>query len=108
TAVANALVEAARQGLGVTVTRDPDFRSQTYERVVSQQIATGAWRSEPEARLPRLAPVQGYRVLATKQVNEDLWQARVEVRLLTHKSIGPERSTLPSLEIGTLRTRGSS
>ncbi|KAF0811120.1 hypothetical protein A167_00152 [Alcanivorax sp. S71-1-4] len=108
TAVANALVEAARQGLGVTVTLDPDFRSQTYEWVVSQQIATGAWRSEPEARLPTLAPVQSYRVLDTKQVNEDLWQARVEARLLTHKSIGPDRSALPSLVIGTLRTSGSS
>lgn len=108
TAVANALVEAARQGLGVTVTLDPDFRRETFEWVVQGWNSAGSWRSEPEARLPTLAPVASYRVLETTQVNDALWQARVEARLLTPKQIGPDRSALPSVAIGTLRTSGSS
>lgn len=103
-AVANALVEAARQGLGVIVTVDPAFRNAVHEWVVREGFATGRWHSEPEVQMPTRAAVEGYRVLSTRQIQDGLWQAEVEARLLTHTPVGPDRSHLPSIAIGTFRT----
>ncbi|WP_111657671.1 CsgG/HfaB family protein [Isoalcanivorax indicus] len=103
-AVANALVEAARQGLGVVVTLDPAFRTQVREWVVKQGVATGRWYSEPETQLPTLASVAGYRVLATRQISEGLWQADVEAQLLDYAPVGPDRRHLPSVAVGSFRT----
>ncbi|MBA3981240.1 MAG: penicillin-binding protein activator LpoB, partial [Alcanivorax sp.] len=103
-AVANALVEAARQGLGVVVTLDPAFRTQVSEWVVQQGIVTGRWYSEPEAQLPTLAAVSGYRVLATRQISDGLWQADIEAQLLDYQPAGPDRRHLPSVAVGSFRT----
>ncbi|MCH8542426.1 MAG: penicillin-binding protein activator LpoB [Alcanivorax sp.] len=103
-AVSNALVEAARQGLGVVATLDPDFRTGIYEWVVSQGIATGRQYSEPEARLPTLAAIRSYRVLDTQQLTDHLWQADIEAQLLTFQSVGEDRRHLPAIAVGSFRT----
>lgn len=107
-AVANALIEASRQSLGVSVLLDPNFRSETFEWVVTEKLATGSTSSKPEAQAKTLANVSGYTVLSTKEVKEKLWQAEVEVRLLKPASIGPDKSNLPSIVVAPVRAYDSS
>ena len=68
TAVANALVEAARQSLGVSVLLDPNFRTESYQWVESEKMVSGSWTSKPEAQAPSLANVVGYKVISTKEI----------------------------------------
>lgn len=107
-AISHALLEAARQGLGVVVTLDPDFRSQVSEWVVSQSatgnLVTGRRYSQPEPRIPTIAAINSYQVLATEQLEERLWQARVAAELLDHKGIGPDRSALPAMAVTLFRS----
>ena len=103
-AVANALVEASRQALGVSVLSDPSFRVATYEWVANENMATGAWTTRSEAQATSLSNVAGYRVIDTRKVGEGLWQADIEARLLRDVSIGPDRSALPSLVVAPFRT----
>ena len=103
-AVANALVEASRQALGVSVLSDPSFRVATYEWVANENMATGAWTTRTEAQAASLSNVAGYRVLDTRKVDEALWQADIEARLIRDVSIGPDRSALPSLVVAPFRT----
>ena len=107
TATANALVEAARQALGVSVVANPNFRVATYEWMANENIAQGVWTSRPEDRAASLANVAGYQVLETTQVNDDLWQVTVEARLLRDVSIAGDRSALPTLVVMPFRTTAS-
>jgi curli production assembly/transport component CsgG len=107
-AVTNALVEASRQSLGVSVLLDPNFRSETFEWVATENLAAGGSSSKPEAQAKTLANVAGYTVLSTKEVKEKLWQAEVEVRLLKPASIGPDKSNLPSIVVAPVRAYDSS
>ena len=104
TATANALVEAARQALGVSVVADPSFRVATYEWMANENIAQGVWTTKPEDQAASLANVAGYQVLETKQVNEALWQVSVEARLIRDVSIAGDRSALPTLVVMPFRT----
>ena len=104
TAVANALVEAARQSLGVSVLLDPNFRTESYQWVESEKMVSGSWTSKPEAQAPSLANVVGYKVISTKEIKDKLWQADIEARLLQNASIGPDKSNLPTLVVAPVRT----
>ena len=108
TAVANALVEAARQKLGVSVMLDPTFRSETFEWVETEKLVTGKVTSRPEAKAPSLANIRSYKVLSSRQVNDKLWQASVEATLLTNAAIGDDKSSLPSLVIAPVQTHDAS
>lgn len=99
TAVANALVDAARQALGVSVMADPDFRVATYEWISNENMAQGVWTTRPEARAKSLANVAGYQVIDTKEIKDDLWQATVEARLIRDVSLAGDRSALPTLVV---------
>lgn len=107
-AVSNALVEAARQALGVSVLHDPSFRSAAFEWVETEKLGTGRWYSKPENQAPSLANVESYRVLAVKEIREQLWQADVEAKLLKRASIGPDKRGLPSLVVAPVRTTADS
>lgn len=107
-AVSNALIEAARQTLGVSVLHDPSFRSATFEWVETEKLGTGRWRSKPENQAPSLANVESYRVIGVKEIREQLWQAEVEAKLLKPASIGPDKSALPSLVVAPVRAAADS
>lgn len=107
-AVTNALVEASRQALGVSVLLDPNFRSETFEWVATENLAAGGSSSKPEAQAKTLANVAGYTVLSTTEVKEKLWQAEIEVRLLKPASIGPDKSNLPTIVVAPVRAYDTS
>lgn len=111
-AISNALLEASRQGLGVVVTLNPDFRTSVSEWVISQNaggnLVTGRRYDRPEARTPSIAAIKSYQVLATEQLDDHLWRARVEAELLDHTGIGPDRSALPAMAVSLFRTNESS
>lgn len=108
TAVANALVEAGRQGLGVSVILDPKFRTDVFEWVETEKVVAGSVTSRPEAQAPTLANIAGYKVLSTSQVEDSLWKAEIEARLLKNKSVGKDKSALPTLAVAPVRTHESS
>jgi hypothetical protein len=105
-ATAQALVEASRQALGVNVTLDPTFRKQVGEWIISQNgnstLARGNWSSRPEAKLPTLASLRGYRVLDTVKIEDSLWRADVEARVLTLDQ--GERANLSTLVVAPFAT----
>lgn len=104
TATANALVEAARQALGVSVLADPKFRVATYEWIVDENFATGEWTTVPEAQALSLANVAGYQVLKTTKVEDELWQADIEARLYKDESLLEGREDLPTVVVTPFQT----
>ncbi|MEQ3680827.1 CsgG/HfaB family protein [Alcanivorax sp.] len=111
-AMTNALVAAVRQGGGVTLAVDPDFRTNVYEWVINQKGDVSTWQgketSVPEPQLPTLGNIKTYQVQAVKQVNDGIWQAQVQAEILRPKSIGPDRSHLPGIAIATFDSAKSS
>ncbi|MEQ3636151.1 MAG: penicillin-binding protein activator LpoB, partial [Thalassolituus sp.] len=65
-AMTNALVAAVRQGGGVTLAVDPDFRTNVYEWVINQKGDVSTWQgketSVPEPQLPTLGNIKTYQV----------------------------------------------
>ena len=111
-AMTNALVAAVRQGGGVTLAVDPNFRTNVYERVIQSQGDVSTWMgketSVPEPQLPTLGNIKTYEVQSVKQVDDGMWQADVQAEILRPKSIGPDRSHLPGIAIATFDSRNSS
>lgn len=107
-ATSRALVEVSRQALGASVVLDPAFRTAVHEWVIHQSgngtLAEGRWSSEPEAQLPVMASLKGYRVLATEKVEQDLWRADVEARVLEYEGFTGEKQHLPTLVAAPFRT----
>ena len=108
----NALVAAVRQGGGVTLAVDPNFRTDVLEWVVRQQGDVSTWMgaetSVPEPQLPTLGNIKTYKVQSVKQVEDGLWQADIQAEILRPKSLGPDRSHLPGIAIATFDSRQSS
>lgn len=102
-AVADALVNAARQALGVALAVNPDFRKQSGEWVAHQSgnstVITQKWSSAPEPRLPTLAGIESYRVTSLSQVDKTLWKASVEAKIAKSQSLRPERDKLTSVAV---------
>ncbi len=111
-AMTNALVAAVRQGGGVTLAVDPNFRTDVYEWVIQQQGDVSTWMgketSVPEPQLPTLGNIKTYQVQSVKKVDDGMWQADVQAEILRPKSLGPDRSHLPGIAIATFDTRASS
>ena len=111
-AMTNALVAAVRQGGGVTLAVDPNFRTNVYEWVIQSQGDVSTWMgketSVPEPQLPTLGNIKTYEVQSVKQVDDGMWQAEVQAEILRPKSIGPDRSHLPGIAIATFDTRATS
>lgn len=111
-ATSAALVAAARQVLGVALTLDPDFRSQSAEWVVHQNkngnVITQQWSSAPEPRLPLLAGIKSYRVTQLTQANKALWHAEVEAKIVTDKPLKPGRDILESMVVIPFSVAGAS
>ncbi len=111
-AMTNALVAAVRQGGGVTLAVDPNFRTNVYEWVIQSQGDVSTWMgketSVPEPQLPTLGNIKTYEVQSVKQVDDGMWQADVQAEILRPKSIGPDRSHLPGIAIATFDSRSSS
>ena len=111
-AMTNALVAAVRQGGGVTLAVDPNFRTNVYEWVIQSQGDVSTWMgketSVPEPQLPTLGNIKTYEVQSVKQVDDGMWQAEVQAEILRPKSIGPDRSHLPGIAIATFDTRAAS
>lgn len=107
-AAANALVEAGRQGLGVSVMLDPNFRTDVFEWVETEKVVSGSVTSRPEAKAPTLANIVSYNVLSTSKVDDKLWKVEVEAVLLKNKSVGKDKSALPSIVVAPVRTHEAS
>lgn len=111
-AMTNALVAAVRQGGGVTLAVDPNFRTDVYEWVVQSQGDVSTWMgketSVPEPQLPTLGNIKTYQVQSVKKVDDGMWQADVQAEILRPKSLGPDRSHLPGIAIASFDTRASS
>ncbi|MED5239782.1 MAG: CsgG/HfaB family protein [Pseudomonadota bacterium] len=111
-AMTNALVAAVRQGGGVTLAVDPNFRTDVYEWVIQSQGDVSTWMgketSVPEPQLPTLGNIKTYQVQSVKKVDDGMWQADVQAEILRPKSIGPDRSHLPGIAIATFDARASS
>ncbi len=107
-AITHGLLEAARQGLGVGISLDPDFGNHVHEWVVHStegvSTLTGRRYSRPEARQHVLAAVRGYQVHEVSRAEEGLWQARVEAELLQYRGLRPDLEQLPSLAVARFRT----
>ena len=108
TAVANALVEAGRQALGVSVIMDPNFRTDTFEWVETEKTVAGTVTSRPEAQAPSLSNIVGYTVISNSPVQDKLWKAEIEARVLKNKSVGKDKSALPSLVVAPVSTHQDS
>ncbi len=110
-AVGNALVNAARQALGVVVTLDPDFRKQTMEWVIRQSdngnVITQRWSDVPAPRLPTHAGITRYQVLSLKQADK-LWHAKVEAEIAKTAHLRPHRDELFSLVVLPFSTEDTS
>ena len=111
-AMTNALVAAVRQGGGVTLAVDPNFRTDVYEWVIQSQGDVSTWMgketSVPEPQLPTLGNIKTYQVQSVKKVDDGMWQADVQAEILRPKAIGPDRSHLPGIAIATFDARASS
>lgn len=107
-AITHGLLEAARQGLGVGISLDPDFRRHVHEWIVQStegvSTLTGRHYSRPEPRQNVLAAVQGYRVNDVSSPEEGLWQADVEAELLQYRSQQEDLDHLPTLAVTRFHT----
>ncbi|MFP3340402.1 hypothetical protein R0J91_20650, partial [Micrococcus sp. SIMBA_131] len=80
---------AVRQGGGVTLAVDPNFRTNVYEWVIQYQGDVSTWMgketSVPEPQLPTLGNIKTYEVQSVKQVDDGMWQAEVQAEILRPK-----------------------
>lgn len=102
-AVTNALVQAVRQAGGVTLAVDPDFRRRVDKWVLRRDGDVSTWigtsTSVADPRLPTLGSLAGYKVTGVSKIDDGLWRADVQARVMRTKPVGPDRSALPAIVI---------
>ncbi|WP_421705413.1 CsgG/HfaB family protein [Alloalcanivorax xenomutans] len=110
-AVSEALVGAVRQAGGVALAVDPSFRRKVGQWLIQRQGDVSTWigsqTSVADPQLPTLGSLRSYQVLSVDRVDDALWKASVEARVLRYQSLRPGRGHLPAIAVMLFETRAN-